>query len=164
MAALLVSKAIGSSVVGIDLVDERLEMARELGADQVIDIRAGDVVDATMDVTGGEGARLVVEASGSPQAHATLMKCLGRGGKAVYVGRSVRTATTNPDDLIPKEAVLMGSAMYPADQYWDILELFLVRKVPFWRVITHSFSIENAAEAYAVADTGKCGKIILEWK
>ena len=68
LSGTLSAKCMGASVIAIDVVPERLSLARELGADHVINSREVDPVAAIRDVTGGAGASAVLETSGNPHA------------------------------------------------------------------------------------------------
>ena len=73
-------------LIAADVRDSRLEAAQELGADAVIDARSGDVVERVRELTGGDGAGVVVEASGAPGAASIAAACARRGGRVVVVG------------------------------------------------------------------------------
>lgn len=75
-----------SPLIAVDIDDERLETARTLGADMVIDGRDGSLARALLDATGGEGAHVVIEASGAPAAPAAALDATRRGGRMVLVG------------------------------------------------------------------------------
>jgi threonine dehydrogenase-like Zn-dependent dehydrogenase len=74
------------TIVAVDVNDERLETARLLGATEVVDARAADAADAIRERTGGEGADVVIEASGAPRAPETALAATRRGGRVVLVG------------------------------------------------------------------------------
>jgi (R,R)-butanediol dehydrogenase / meso-butanediol dehydrogenase / diacetyl reductase len=73
-------------LVAVDIDPERLETARQLGADAVVDARDGDLARLIADATGGEGAHVVIEASGAPQAPAAALAGARRGGRVLLVG------------------------------------------------------------------------------
>jgi (R,R)-butanediol dehydrogenase / meso-butanediol dehydrogenase / diacetyl reductase len=75
-----------SPLIAVDIEDQRLRTARLLGAETVIDARTQDVSDAVLDVTDGDGAHVVVEASGAPGAPETAIKSTRRGGRVLIVG------------------------------------------------------------------------------
>ena len=85
-------------IVAVDVNDERLETARLLGATDVVDARAVDVTAAIRERTGGEGAHVVIEASGAPQAPETALASTRRGGRVVLVGLQAAPArsTSSP--------------------------------------------------------------------
>jgi threonine dehydrogenase-like Zn-dependent dehydrogenase len=73
-------------IVAVDVDDERLETARLLGATDMVDARAVDVTAAIRERTGGEGAHVVIEASGAPPSPETALESTRRGGRVVLVG------------------------------------------------------------------------------
>src|SRR4029453_10854052 len=75
-----------SPLIAVDIENQRLRTARLLGAETVIDARTQDVSDAVLDVTDGDGAHVVVEASGAPGAPETAIKSTRRGGAALFAG------------------------------------------------------------------------------
>jgi threonine dehydrogenase-like Zn-dependent dehydrogenase len=81
------AKARGAApLIAADVRDRRLETARRLGADVVVDARSHDLVAAVREATGGEGAAVVVEATGRDGAAATAAACARRGGRVVMLG------------------------------------------------------------------------------
>jgi threonine dehydrogenase-like Zn-dependent dehydrogenase len=81
------AKARGAApVVAADIREARLEHARDLGADHLVDVRSDDLVETVQNLTGGDGADAVVEASGRDGAAARAAACARRGGRVVLVG------------------------------------------------------------------------------
>jgi (R,R)-butanediol dehydrogenase / meso-butanediol dehydrogenase / diacetyl reductase len=75
-----------SPLVALDLDEDRLETARRLGADVLIDARGKDLTEAILGATGGEGADVVIEATGAPHAPAAALAAARRGGRVLIVG------------------------------------------------------------------------------
>jgi (R,R)-butanediol dehydrogenase/meso-butanediol dehydrogenase/diacetyl reductase len=75
-----------SPLIAVDIDDQRLGTAQILGAETAIDARTEDVAAAVLDVTGGDGAHVVVEASGAPGAPETAIEATRRGGRVLIVG------------------------------------------------------------------------------
>jgi (R,R)-butanediol dehydrogenase/meso-butanediol dehydrogenase/diacetyl reductase len=75
-----------SPLIAIDIDEHRLESAYRLGADFAIDARSGDVAALVREATDGEGAHVVVEASGAPQAPASAIAAARRGGRVLILG------------------------------------------------------------------------------
>jgi (R,R)-butanediol dehydrogenase / meso-butanediol dehydrogenase / diacetyl reductase len=73
-------------LIAVDVDDDRLATARHLGADNALDVRDADLLSAILEVTGGEGADVVIEASGTPHAPAAAFAAARRGGRVVIVG------------------------------------------------------------------------------
>ena len=161
----LMAKAMGARVIGVDLADERLALARTVGADEVINPRRARLGDAVRDLTGGRGADIAFETSGSPSAHRSVIDLLRRQGRAAFVGFGSSEHSVNLTSIIGKELVLMGSFVMPIHRYEDLVRFILAHDLPsgFKKMITHRFKLTEAADAFRVADGGKAGKIMFIW-
>lgn len=109
LALIEVVRARGAHPVAVDRVPSRLETARSLGAET---LAAGeDLLDRVLDQTNGEGAPVVVEATGSVAAMQQTIDLVASGGRIVIVGLVPRgTGVTLPGlDLTRKEVTLVGS-------------------------------------------------------
>jgi aryl-alcohol dehydrogenase len=95
VAALLAAKLSGcTSLIAVDVVPARLELARKLGATLTIDARAENVVSAIRDATGG-GVDYAVDAAGATSAFDQMLSSLGTRGHGILVG------APTPGDLLP---------------------------------------------------------------
>ena len=94
-----------SIIVGIDVVPERLELAKELGATHIINSNEEDPIEGIKRITGG-GAHYSVEASGIAKVTLQSLACLRRKGMAVLL------SVTGPEEVsIPLEAYLMNPSV-----------------------------------------------------
>jgi (R,R)-butanediol dehydrogenase / meso-butanediol dehydrogenase / diacetyl reductase len=75
-----------SPLIALDIDEDRLATARTLGAATAIDARGRDLDAAILEATGGEGADVVIEASGTPGAPAAATRAARRGGRVLIVG------------------------------------------------------------------------------
>lgn len=73
-------------LIAADLAEHRLQTARRLGADVAIDARDVDLTQAIVEATGGDGAHVVIEASGAPHVPAAALAAARRGGRVLLVG------------------------------------------------------------------------------
>jgi (R,R)-butanediol dehydrogenase / meso-butanediol dehydrogenase / diacetyl reductase len=113
IGAFIVGGAVARSVRGVIAIDvdpERLENARELGADHVVNAADEDAVSRVKDLTRGEGAPVVIEASGAPRSPDEAVKMARRGGRVVIVGLQGKLATLDLFDLAFRE-IEMTSAL-----------------------------------------------------
>jgi threonine dehydrogenase-like Zn-dependent dehydrogenase len=164
LCGVMTAKALGARVIGIDVTDERLELASKLGADAIIQGAREDVVARLKSLTDGEGPNMAFETSGSGTAHQNIVDSLCKGGKGVFVGFGAQGNTVNLTSIIGKELNLMGSFVLPINMYWDIASFLVRHKLPLESMVTHRFGIEEASEAFRLADTSKTGKVIFEWR
>lgn len=163
LSALVEAKAMGARVLGVDVVGERLALARQVGADEVIDAASVDPVEALRDLTRGRGANLALETTGAAGPRAQIVAALSVAGKAVYVGFGSQEAVINPTSFIGSEKVLMGSFVLPYKMYDRLVQFLLERYVDLEQIVTHRFSIEQAVEGLELMDSRRCGKVVLEY-
>jgi threonine dehydrogenase-like Zn-dependent dehydrogenase len=78
--------ASGATVIGVDPVPFRREMAKRMGAARTLDPNAGSVADAVKDLNGGIGADVCIEVSGFPPALAEAMRTVAYAGRVVAMG------------------------------------------------------------------------------
>jgi S-(hydroxymethyl)glutathione dehydrogenase/alcohol dehydrogenase len=150
-------------IIAVDMVDSKVERAREFGATHGVNARAADPVAAVREVTGGRGADYVFVTVGSSAAMQQAWSMLVRGGTAVMVG--LPPATDQPlsipaGELALNEKILTGSfmgsirlqvdipgliAFYRAGRYK--LDELITGRYPFERI---NEAIESSAEGEAL--------------
>jgi len=159
LSGTLSAKCMGSSVIAIDVVSERLSLAREMGADHVINSREVDPVVAIRDVTGGAGASAVLETSGNPQARTQALQSIRPFGRCCYVGVGGPASIDFNRDVIFKVATIYGSWTFSKSELLEIARFMVDAKVPLEKLITHRYTLDQAVEAFRTFDgatTGKC--------
>lgn len=157
--AALCRKLGARKIIGIEALDERLQIARDLKLfDEVI--KAGpDNVDQVRALTDGNGTERTVECSANAAARNTAIRATRKWGKMVMLGEGGTMAMNPSPDMLHDQKTLVGSWVTST---WKMEEL--VERLVHWNLhpetlITHRFSLEKAAEAYALMASGKCGKV-----
>lgn len=163
MTGLLMAKARGGRVIGVEPIPERRALACKLGADEVVDPGQVDPVVAVNELTHGEGADLAFETSGYPVGRQAAVNCLHVEGKAVFVGLGSQANTFDLRPVIVNQLSVLGSYVIPIYMYWDLVDFIQEHKLPIEEMVTHRFAIEDAVEAFRVFDQGATGKVVLEW-
>ncbi len=164
MAAAMLSKGRGASnVIGVDTQNDRLTEAKKL---QLIDqgfIFDDETLSKIQEITKG-GASKTIDCSGNPQGRLLALQACKEWGKTVYLGETGHVTFDVSDDLLHKQRTLIGSWVTSLDNMEQCCEdLVLWNKHPDI-IVTHKFSIEQAAEAYALMAEGRCGKVVIEPK
>jgi (R,R)-butanediol dehydrogenase/meso-butanediol dehydrogenase/diacetyl reductase len=101
-----------SDVLAVDVDEGRLEAAMRLGARLTVDASAVDAADAVCTATGGEGADVVIEASGTPEGLAQGLRAVRRGGRVVVVGLQARPPELDLFDLSLREVDLVTTVAH----------------------------------------------------
>jgi len=161
----VLAKAMGARVVAVDLVAERLALADVAGADAIVDAATEDAGDAVRALTGGRGATAGYETSGSAAGRQAVIDGLRVQGRAAFVGIGAQEPSLPVGPIIGKELTIMGSFVMPIGYYWDLVAFMLRHDLSscFDKLVTHRYSLEDAPEAFAIADEGRCGKVMLVW-
>ena len=130
-------------VVGTAGDDARLEVARNIGADHTLDESKVDAVEAIMDLTGGVGADVVIEAGGSAEAVATAFKVVRGGGQVAFLGFA-KEAQIVPLDAVRSalnvQFVLAGLGRHVEQSIRWVQEGHVLGS----RLITHRISLDEA--------------------
>lgn len=132
----------GARVYVADVLPERLEVARVLGAAGAFDLRMTTIDEVVARATGGDGFDLVAEATGVPSSFVNAIEAVTHGGSIVLIGNGSRETTFNHSILIKKEAKVYG-ARNSLQAFPDILQLLRDNIVNIAPILT---GIKAAAE------------------
>jgi threonine dehydrogenase-like Zn-dependent dehydrogenase len=150
----------GAKVIAVDVVPERLALAKELGADHVINGQEVDTVEAVRELTGGLGATATLETSGNPLARQQALKSLRPFGRCCYVGIGGAASIDFNADVIFKVATIFGSWTFSKAELIEIERFFVDTKAPLDKLITHRYRLDQAVEAFKEFDGAKTGKCV----
>jgi threonine 3-dehydrogenase len=161
--AQMVAKLSGAEyVIGVDITQERLDLAKKMGTDIVLNNKEIDVVAEVDRITKGFGMDIVVELTGNKAVLNDATKTARRGGDIVLVGLfpgSVEWDVVN--NVIYKEANVYGvTGRIMWDTWWTAQSLLLSGKLNLSPVITHYFDLGNFDQAFQLAESAKTGKIV----
>jgi L-iditol 2-dehydrogenase len=160
--AMLSCKASGAPVIVVEPQLFRQQMARDLGADVVLDPTTGDVVAQVLDHTDGRGATLVLECSGSNGALEATLDVVAKHGRIVLIGQSVgRKIPVEIGKTVFQRATIVGSSGSP--YFFPKTLTFMSRRlVDLASVITHQFPLTDVLDAFELGKKATdSGKILL---
>lgn len=150
LSAIMIAAALGANVVAIDIADEKLALAQELGATAVVNARqVGDVVTAVRDLSGG-GAHLSIDALGSAETCFNSVANLRKRGRHVQVGLMVadeRHAAVPMDRVIAHELEIVGSHGMQAFRYEPMLAMIAASALRPQRLVGQTISLAAATTA-----------------
>ncbi len=158
------AKALGAScIIGLDVLEERLALAKRVGCDISLNPRQQDVADRVLGATGGVGADAIVEASGNAAALEGAFAYLRKGGRCALVGLPSAPVRLNVGaDVVFKEATIVGIHGREMFRTWtrmqQLLERGLLNVDP---IVTHEMPLEQYEEGLALLEAGEGGKVIL---
>ena len=160
LSAVMLAKAMGAQVIGLDMITERLELAAQLGADQVIDLRReADPVRAIQAYGGSEGVEAAGDFSGSPIARNQALDCVRVWGRVAFVGEGNKTTIEPSPQILHRQLTVIGSWVYGTWELCELLEFLTVHRLHPDRMITHQYPLGDVAQAFDDFDSGKTGKV-----
>lgn len=161
-SAVVSAVAAGATVIAVDPIEGRRELARQLGAQVVVDPLADDPVAVVRGLTGGEGAEVVVECSANPRAQTQAMKSVRVHGTVLLLGANNAMEIDPGIDVIRKEIQVLGSWVFKAHEVDQVIRAAL--EMPALRhVLSEPFPASAAPEAFAAAESGHVGKTLIRW-
>ncbi len=155
-----------SPIVVADLNAAKLEMAHAFGATDVIDAGERDVVQATREICGGEGADYAFEAIGLGKTALQAFNAVRRGGTAVMVGvaRPDDTINVSAFDLLFQEKTLKGSFYGSTRPYHDmprLLDLYKAGRLPLDKLLSRRYALDDINEAYRALIAGEVARSVV---
>ena len=150
--------AMGARVIAVDLAAERRRLAKEFGAETVIDPRETDPAAALRELTHGEGVEAALDCTGNPEARVAAVRSACTWGRVCFVGEGNTTTFDISQDLIRKQLTILASWTFSAVGQEECARFIADRRLPLKRLLTHRFKLEEAAEAYRLFDTQTTGK------
>ena len=136
-------------IVAIDLAEPRLEKAREFGADVTIDNGSEDAVAKVMELTGGLGADVAMEAVGVPETFELCAELVRPGGRVANIGVHGHPATLHLERLWIRD-VLISTGLVDTSTTPKLLRLIEGGRLDPTTFATHHFALEETEKAYDV--------------
>jgi threonine 3-dehydrogenase len=167
MAAAIARHAGARYVVVSDTSDYRLDLARRAGADRTINVTRESLADAYRELGLKEGFDIGLEMSGAAPAVTDLIANMNHGGRIAMLGLPHQPYELDWGKVITHMITLKG--IYGREMFdtWYAMSQMIATSETFrtaiTQVITHRFPAEQWGEAFAVARSGQCGKVVLDW-
>jgi len=163
--AVLLAKALGSKIIGIDLIDERIKIAERLGLDESINASLEDPIKRIMEITHGDGVDVSLDFTGNPDASINAIRSVKPLGKVGIVGAGFKSWKPSiPTGIFPLNGIwITGARVSNINLYFDCVDFMIKHNLTFESIVTHKFPLEKAEEAFRIFDTQKTGKVGFVW-
>ncbi len=167
MAAALARHVGARHVVVTDISDYRLDLAKNAGADLVVNATRSNLAEAMRELGMREGYDVGLEMSGVPSAFEDMLANMNHGGRVAMLGLPKDPFPIDWGRVITHMLTIKG--IYGREMYdtWYAMSSMLgnseVLRERVASVITHRFPAERWQDAFATARSGQCGKVIMDW-
>jgi alcohol dehydrogenase len=150
LSAVQIANALGANVIGVDLMDEKLEKAKELGA--VATVNAAEVDDPAKevrDMTNG-GADVSADALGIATTAQNAVNSLGKGGRHVQIGLTTSEeegmVPLPTDEFVAKEIEFVGSLGLQPSRYPEMLNMIKTGKLDPTALVSETIDIHQISD------------------
>ena len=157
LAGTQLAAAMGARVIAVDLSSERLGLAKLMGAAEVINSKEVNAVEAVRELTGGRGADLAMDASGATEARHNALESLRPWGSMALVGVGGKFEPSL-GWLMSKQTTVMGCFTFSITGLADCADFAATRGVAVDAIFTDRWTLDQADQAYKVADSQTAGK------
>ncbi len=157
----------------VDGWPERLRMARDLGADHVVDFTTGDPVEQVLALVGeqevprlgyrGGNVDAVLDCAGAPNSSQQGLEMLKQeSGRLVLVALFEHPGPLDRNQLVRKHVSLQGSWAWNTADFRRALDLVAGGRIDRKPLVSHQFPLDQAAEAFALQETGRAIKVLVK--
>lgn len=148
LLALQVLRASNVKVLVLSRSSRRLDLARQLGANDIASLSEAAGVEVARRFSGRDGVDLVIETAGSAEAVEEAVKLVRPGGRCVLVGLPHSPSSVNFFWVVRREITIIGSMIYQ-DEFSQALTLLSEGKIQVAPLITHRFPLDVIHSAFA---------------
>jgi threonine 3-dehydrogenase len=163
MAAMVARHNGARFVVITDVSDYRLDLARKVGVTRAVDVRTETLADVMLELGMKEGFDVAFEMSGVPSALRDMIANMSHGGRIAMLGLPDHEFAINWSQVVLKMLTVKGVYGRQIFDTWYEMSVFTQMGLDITPVITHRFGYRDYKDAFEVAHSGKCGKVVLDW-
>lgn len=163
MGALVAQRVGARKTVITDINPHRLELARKMGVQYVVDASTQNLVDVMRDLDLAEGFDVGLEMSGAEPALRDMIETMNYGGKVALLGISPAEFAVDWNKIIFKMLHLKG--IYGREMYetWYKMIALVQSGLDLSGIITHRLPIDSFEDGFGVMLSGNAGKVVLDW-
>ena len=150
-------------VVITDVSDYRLELALSAGVSRAVNVQTSSLAQVQEELGMKEGFDIGFEMSGQPSALRDMIANMSHGGRIAILGLADSEFAVDWNEVVFKMLTLKGVYGRRIFDSWYEMSVFTQTGLDISPVITHRFPFRQFEEAFEVAHTGRCGKVVLDW-
>lgn len=150
---LQMARLCGGRVLAAEIGEEKLSLAREMGADEIIDARRGDLVEQVKTLTGGRGVDATIDMVGNSETLQASLATLAPGGRMVIIGSKPKSVygkdpsfVVNPQEFMRQAQEIHGSRYVNNSEIIRTLELVKQKRIK--AVVNKTFPLEDAEKVH----------------
>jgi len=158
MVLLMLKRRKAKNIIVSDTFDYRLDLAKKLGADAVINPMKEDFTAAIKKITSGKMCSLAIEAVGFTATAQSSLEALRPGGIAVWVGNAQKIIEIDMQKVVVTELTVRGSHIYKLEEFEECLKMMESGEIDVSALITDRYELKDGAEAFRALEDNRDGK------
>ena len=158
LSATLLAKAMGARVIAVDLSPERLGLASDFGADEVINHSKESPLEVIRELTHGAGVEASLDCTGTEPGRVNAVRCASVWGRVCFVGEGNTSTFDVSPDIIHKQLTIYGSWTFSSVGQAECARFVIDHQLGLSRLLTDRFRLADAESAYKRFDTQTTGK------
>lgn len=159
--AVQLGKVMGARVIAVTRSAAKLELARQLGADETVGAADGDPVAAVRALAGGYGADVVIQCVGDARVDEQAIAMGGPGGRVVLIGAALEPFSVRAAEIFWRELSVLGSRGFVPDDIRDAIALYLDGTLSVGHLVDHVRPLDQANAALDDLAAGRVFRSVL---
>lgn len=154
----------GARVIGVDLDESKLEIARKAGAGHVVNTAKEKMHERLAELTNGLGPDVVIEAIGLPDTYRAAVEEVAYTGRVVYIGWAKEHVTYETRPFVHKELDILGARNAQPENFRDVIRMLEAKRFPVDEAVTHMVPMEETPGILAAwsDEPARFSKIMVE--
>ncbi|KRE69655.1 zinc-dependent alcohol dehydrogenase [Paenibacillus sp. Soil750] len=161
--ALLVMKGCKVIVAGTTADASRLEIAKELGADVIVNVSEENLHEVIERETEFQGVDVAVECAGAGPSVSSCLRALKKRGAYIQVGIVGKEITIDYDTILFKQLQLVASYAHSIETWERVMNIWKQNKIRLQPIITHKLPLSQWKEAFEICEQKIGGKVLLSY-
>lgn len=163
--AMIKAKAMGARVMIADMLESRLNLAKEYGADMIVNVKERDLHESALEFTNGNGFDVCVEACGAPETFLSCIDEASHGANIILIGNGKRNTDFLHSIILKKELNIFGSRNAFTKDFEELIDLVASGKVDVMKMVSGIYKKEDAQEAFESLknNDGSLCKLLIEF-
>ena len=162
--ALLAAKQKCKKIVVADILDNRLSLAKEYGADAVVNTKTQSLEAFTNEFTEGRGFDVCIEACGAPETFLNCIDCAAFAANIILIGNGKRETSFVHSIILKKELNIHGSRNALNADFINNIRIVADKKADVMKMVSGIYDMENATAAFEALknNDGTLAKILIK--
>lgn len=163
--ALIKAKAMGARVLIADMLESRLSLASEYGADCAVNVKNQDLHEECMAFTNNNGFDVCVEACGAPETFLSCIDEAAHGANVILIGNGKRETSFVHSVILKKELNIFGSRNAFTKDFEELIDLVASGKADILKMVSGVYNKENAEDAFHALthNNGTLSKLLIKF-